>query len=249
MKKPLIGIAGNSLIDLNVTNGLPVTYTPQGFVDGIVAAEGAPIVLPISLPEEAADYIERIDGLLLAGGQDVSPLLYGEEPSLKLGATSPTRDAFEMALIKEAVAQHKPILAVCRGFQLLNVAYGGTLYQDLSHYPDLTVQHIQQTYFDLGTHTIDIEPDSRLGTIFGKTYLVNSYHHQAVKELARAFKPVAWSKDLLIEGFEAVDSKQSIVAVQWHPELMMKRDSKMQDLFNEFVERVNSKEQDKSTGA
>lgn len=240
MMKPLIGIAGNVLSDLAVTNGLPITYTPQGFVDGIDRAEGTPVVLPISSPADASDYISRIDGLLLAGGQDVSPLLYNEEPSLQLEATNPARDAFEMALIEAAVAQKKPILAVCRGLQLLNVAYGGTLYQDLSDYPDLAVQHIQKTHFETGAHTILIDPDSSLGKIFGDTYIVNTYHHQAVKKIAKPFKAVAWSKDKLIEGFEAIDPKQSIVAVQWHPELMMKQDRKMQQLFDEFVGRVKA---------
>lgn len=238
--KPIIGIPGNILTQQSPSfDGLPITYTPQGFIDGILAGFGLPSVIPMGKPEDAKQYIAHIDGLLLAGGQDVSPLLYGEEPIPALTATSPKRDAFEIALVKEAVQQKKPILAVCRGIQLVNVAYGGSLYQDLTHsYPDLAVQHVQQTMYDNGAHTVTLDPDSRLAAIYGNTYVVNSYHHQAIKELAPPFKAVAWSKDHLIEGIEAKDSDISLVGVQWHPELMVHSDEKMQQLFTEFVSRV-----------
>lgn len=239
--KPLIGIAGNILLNNADLNGLPITYTPQGFVNGIRQADAIPVVFPISDPAEAKDYLSKVDGLLLAGGQDVSPLLFGEEPSLKLGATNPARDAFEIALVKEAIHQAKPIFAVCRGLQLVNVAYGGTLYQDVSDYPDLTVQHIQLTHFETGAHTINIDPESKIGKIFGDQYVVNTYHHQAIKELADPFKAVAWSKDGLIEAFEAKSPNQSIVAVQWHPELMIPYDLMMQRLFTDFVKRTIKK--------
>lgn len=238
--KPLIGIAGNVLLNTAAINNLPISYTPQGFVNGVQQADAIPVVFPISEPAEAKDYISKVDGLLLAGGQDVSPLLFGEEPSLKLGATNPARDAFEIALVKEAIHQAKPIFAVCRGLQLLNVAYGGTLYQDVSDYPDLAVQHIQLTHFETGAHTITID-DSTIGKILGKQYVVNTYHHQAIKELAEPFKAVAWSKDGLIEAFEAKSPNQSIVAVQWHPELMIPYDLMMQRLFTDFVKRTIKK--------
>lgn len=239
--KPLIGIAGNILLNTAAMNHLPITYTPQGFVNGVQQADAIPVVFPISDPAEAKDYISKVDGLLLAGGQDVSPLLFGEEPSLKLGATNPARDAFEIALVTEAVRQAKPIFAVCRGLQLLNVAFGGTLYQDVSDYPNLAVQHTQLTNYETGAHTITIDPESNVGKIFGEHYVVNTYHHQAIKELADPFKAVAWSKDGLIEAFEAKSSNQSIVAVQWHPELMIPYDLMMQRLFTDFVKRTIKK--------
>lgn len=239
MNKPLIGIPGNILRGLDETYGLPISYTPQGFIDGIQAAKGVPFIFPISTPDDASYYVDQIDGLLLVGGQDISPLLSGEEPHLKLESTEPARDAFEIALIKETIAQHKPIFAVCRGMQLLNVMYGGTLYQDVSDYKELTVQHIQKTHFTKGSHTIMLDLKSQLGQVFGDSYVVNSYHHQAIKELAEPFKAVAWSKDNLIEGFESTDPEQRIVAVQWHPELMLKEDIKMQRLFTDFVKRAS----------
>lgn len=238
--KPIIGIPGNILTQQSPSfDGLPITYTPHGFVEATITAYGLPNVIPLGDPKDAKAYISHIDGLLLAGGQDVSPLLYGEEPIPALGTTSPLRDTFEIALIKEAVKQQKPILGVCRGLQLLNVAYGGTLYQDLAtSYSDLTVQHIQHTQYDNGAHTITLDPDSRLAKVFGPAYVANSYHHQAIKELAEPFEAVAWSKDKLIEGFEAKDPSANIVAVQWHPELMVHTDEKMQQLFTDFVSRV-----------
>lgn len=238
--KPIIGVPGNILTQQSPSfYGLPITYTPQGFVDGILTGLGLPMVIPMGTPKDVKQYISQIDGLLLAGGQDVSPLLYGEEPIPALTATNPKRDIFEIALIKEAVNQKKPVLAVCRGIQLANVAYGGSLYQDLTQsYPELAVQHIQQTMYDNGAHTVTIDPESRLASVYGETYVVNSYHHQAIKELAEPFKAVAWSKDNLIEGIEAKDPTVSLVGVQWHPELMIHSDEKMQQLFTEFVSRV-----------
>ena len=145
MTKKIIGIAGNQLLQAaEVFHGNQVTYTPQGFVSAVQAAGGVPLVLPIGPKELAATYIQQIDKLLLAGGQDVAPEFYGQEPHIKLEETNRDRDEFELALIEEALKQNKPIFAVCRGMQLVNVALGGTLYQDLSMYPQWSVKHGQQ---------------------------------------------------------------------------------------------------------
>ena len=125
MKKKIIGVAANQHYQNNQDFfDQQFTYSPQGFINGVHQAGGVPILLPISDPELASDYIATIDKLLLAGGQDVTPFLYGEEPHPKLGPTSIDRDSFEMALIKEAIKQNKPIFTVCRGTQLLNVTLG-----------------------------------------------------------------------------------------------------------------------------
>lgn len=132
---PIIGIAGNQLIRATDTfQGNQVTYTPQGFVNAVQQADGLPIVLPISSPKTASAYIDQIDKLILAGGQDISPQLYHEPLHPKLLETNLQRDLFEAALISEALKQNKPIFAVCRGMQLLNVVLGGSLYQDLTTY-------------------------------------------------------------------------------------------------------------------
>lgn len=240
--KPMIGIAGNSLTKhASVFHDNFVTYTPQGFVDGVKKAEGIPIIFPVGDPAEAKEYMAKVDGLLLAGGQDISPHLYGEEPSIKLEETAPKRDVFELALIKEAFKQKKPILAVCRGMQLLNVAQGGNLYQDLSAYPEWTVQHLQASHPEIGIHTVTINEQSHLGQLMGSNYSVNSYHHQAVKTLAADFVATAWSPDGLVEAFEAKDQDQSVVAVQWHPELMQETDPVMQRLFTDLIQRSTTK--------
>lgn len=238
---PLIGIAGNHRQDETEEDSYLLSYTPNGFIKGLEAACALPVILPISRAETAQEFISRIDGLVLAGGQDVSPLLFGEEPHLKVGRTYPLRDAFEMTLIKEAYKQKKPIFAVCRGLQILNVAFGGTLYQDLeSQNPDVTVLHNQKTMPTMPTHSIQIASGSELSKILGSKAVVNSYHHQAVKTLAKNFEPVAWSSDGIVEAFESKDAEHFILAVQWHPEIMLDAYDSMQQVFNNFVEHVKA---------
>lgn len=237
MHTPIIGIAANQLIHATKTfDGNFVTYTPQGFVAAVQIAGGLPVLLPIGEPKTAQTYIQGIDKLLLAGGQDVSPQLYGEEPQPKIGETNRQRDDFEAALIKEALRQGKPILAVCRGIQLLNVVLGGTLYQDLSEYDGLQVKHEQQpTAPWLATHTVTIQEDSHLRHFLDEQTMVNSYHHQGIKALSPQLKAVAWSTDRIVEAVESKDPKKRILGVQWHPELTYAVDDKEQALFNYFV--------------
>lgn len=237
--KPVIGIPGNVLTNFSPQyKSLPITYTPHGFVDALQAAGALPVVFPISNEENARQYVKSVDAIVLAGGQDVSPLIYGEEPHLKLQATSLERDRFEMAVIKEAWAENKPVLAICRGLQIFNVAFGGTLYQDVSLYPEIGVQHVQASTPETAAHSVTIEADSWLGGLYGKQAHVNSYHHQAIKQLADVLRPVAWSKDGLIEGFESNDDQHLTIGVQWHPELMIKQNQAAQGLFDAYVQTV-----------
>lgn len=237
--KPVIGIPGNILTNFSPRyTSLPITYTPQGFIEGLQTAGALPVVFPISSEESAKQYVESVDAVLLAGGQDVSPLTYGEEPHLKLQDTSLLRDRFEMAVIKEAWAAKKPVLAICRGLQIFNVAFGGTLYQDVSLYPDLRIQHVQVSTPETAAHSITIEKDSWLGQLYGTKAKVNSYHHQAIKQLATNLRPVAWSNDGLIEAFESKDDQHITVGVQWHPELMIHDSEAAQGLFNAYVKTV-----------
>lgn len=218
---PIIGIAGNQLLRATDTfQGNQVTYTPQGFVNAVQQANGLPIVLPITKPDMAFAYVDKIDKLILAGGQDVSPQLYNEAPHPKLLETNLQRDLFEEALIKEAIKQNKAIFAVCRGMQLLNVILGGSLYQDLSTYSDWSVKHVQQpTSSQFATHEVTVLPNTILSTLLPSSYFVNSYHHQALKELAAPLKASALSPDGLVEGIESKDAKMKLLGVQWHPEL------------------------------
>ena len=240
MRQPIIAIAANQLPAGNPDFlGNPITYTPQGFVTAVQQAGGLPLVLPIGAPSTAAAYIAQVDKLLLGGGQDVDPLLYGEEPHPKLKATNRARDLFEQALIEAALEQHKPIFAVCRGMQLLNVTLGGNLFQDLSLYTDWTVRHDQVgTPPTHASHSIQVTPDSLLHELVGETYQVNSYHHQGIKRLSKDLKVTARSYDQVVEAVEWIDESQRVLGLQWHPELTFGAQSKEFKLFDYFVNQL-----------
>lgn len=235
--KPRIGISGNQrgMVEGNETHWL--SYTPRNFVAGIRNAGGVPWILPIGEIGDAASYIAGIDKLLLTGGQDVDPRNYQELPHQKLGTIDPVRDAFELALIAEAVKQKKPILAVCRGMQLLNVALGGDLYQDLSLRSEPTLKHVQlPTSFSQTTHPVQINPESFLGKFLPETYQVNSFHHQTIKTLGTGLEVIARAPDGVIEAVE--NQEQRILGVQWHPELTYQNIPSEQGIFNFFVKEL-----------
>ena len=240
MSTPIIGIAANQLPAGSADFlGNPITYTPQGFISATQKVGGIPLLLPISAPETAATYISKIDKLLLAGGQDVEPLFYGEDPHPKLEATNLARDLFEQALIEEALKQNKPIFAVCRGMQLLNVTLGGNLYQDLSLYPEWNVRHLQHpTPPHFPTHSIDVVEGSLLASLVSESYRVNSYHHQAIKRVAKDLIVTATSNDQIVEAVEWHDNSQRVLGIQWHPELTYQTESKELKLFDFFVNEL-----------
>lgn len=245
MTRPMIGISGNTLIaQSELFSDLKITGTTQGFLDALLKADSLPFIFPIADPDLAGDYIRQVDGLLLTGGQDLSPSIYNEEPHQRLGAVFPERDRFEMALVHEAWRQNKPILGICRGMQLLNVVFGGSLYQDLSDFPS-SIKHLQQAQPDTGTHSVVFSRTSWLSKIYGKEQRVNSYHHQGIKQLSQSFSAVGWSPDGLIEAIESIDTHKKIVAVQWHPEWMIEKRPEMQTLFEAFVQVVTDDRQRK----
>lgn len=239
--KPVVGVSGYLLTkETNNLVNFDLNIVPKELTDSLKKAGALPMVFTLSDPEDAKDYIYKVDALVLAGGADVDPLLFLEEPQPKIGSTDPVRDAFELALIEEAWNQKKPIFGICRGLQLLNVASGGTLYQDISYYDDLEVNHIQLTTWDHATHSILIEEDSWLGEAMGTEHVVNSYHHQAIKNIGDAFRPVAWSKDGLIEAIESIEKSQKTMAVQWHPEVLIKTVPESLNIFKKFVDLIKS---------
>lgn len=209
--------------------------TPQRIVNAVTDAGGLPMVLPLSDSENAEMYVNKVDAIILTGGSDVNPLLFGEEPSLKIQNIEPHRDEFELEIIKAAREQNKPILGICRGMQLLNVAFGGTIYQDLSYYDGLELKHVQVSPYDDKTHSVKFEASSFLSNIFGTDNAINSLHHQSIKDLAEIFRPVGWAPDGVIEAIENNDDGSKIVGVQWHPEELITIDSQSQELFDEFV--------------
>jgi putative glutamine amidotransferase len=220
MERPIIGIAANEVEDAGAKlYHLPISYTPAGYVKAVQEVGGLPFLLPIGTPADAKAYMQRIDKLILAGGQNVAPDLYGEKPLVAEAALASERDQFELALIYEALVQKKPIFAVCRGMQLANVALGGSLYQDVSQLSDLPIAHMQVPIArEIPTHHIRTEKASVLRNIYGEQAKVNSFHYQAVKKLAPDLKATAFSEDGIIEGVENRSSKFTFLGVQWHPD-------------------------------
>ncbi|MBT2573105.1 gamma-glutamyl-gamma-aminobutyrate hydrolase family protein [Bacillus sp. ISL-51] len=236
----LIGITGNIKIDQSGPfPGYDRAYVNNDYVQSVAEAGGVPFILPvIKQPEMLKQQISRLDGVILSGGQDVNPQLYGEEPLQALGGTFPDRDTYEQQLIKTAIALNKPILAICRGVQILNVTFGGSLYQDLTYASFAYIKHNQEKEPSLKTHCVSFEAGSHLHSLFGDSAMVNSFHHQIIKDVAPSFKATAYAKDGVIEGIER-QGDLFVVGVQWHPEMLTKKHDDMKKLFSLFIERCN----------
>lgn len=208
----------------------------EDYISAIIRAGGVPVLLPICEEDVMKEQVENIDGLLVTGGIDVNPLFYHERYHMKQDESSYRRDLYEIELIRYAAQRHKPILGICRGQQVINVAFGGTLYQDNTLASEYVMQHQQKEKRAYPSHTIRIKKESLLSPIFGDVAYVNSFHHQSVKKLAEGFKITARSEDSIVEAIE--HTNLPIWAVQFHPEGMCCRDEKMQEIFNEFIKRV-----------
>ena len=237
MKKPVIGINSSRVIKHETAYSHSVIESlSNDYVESVIKAGGVPVILPILSDEESIRIqIELLDGVLLSGGVDINPLVYNEEPSPKLGYIFPDKDTFDLLIAKIACELNKPILAICRGQQILNVAFGGTLYQDLSDMEGCYIKHQQQTKDGAVTHTVDITPNSILHSILGNSIITNTFHHQAIKVLAPGFKATAYSKDNVIEAIEKYD-EDFVVGVQFHPEIMATyNDKNMLKLFEAFI--------------
>ncbi|HEV8411234.1 MAG TPA: gamma-glutamyl-gamma-aminobutyrate hydrolase family protein [Gemmatimonadaceae bacterium] len=198
------------------------------------------IVPPLSDPTRVGEILDSAGGLLITGGEDVDPTRYGTAPHPKLGEINPARDATELALIEAARARKLPLLAICRGPQILNVAFGGTLYQDLPSERPSDVNHNPSGERDVRTHDVHITPATRLADATGATAMrVNSYHHQAIDRLGYGLRVTAVAPDGVIEGVEGEDPSWWILAVQWHPEDLT-ADAKAWDrgIFKAFADEI-----------
>lgn len=236
--RPKIGLTSASIdqggLPFNLKCGVNRTY-----VDWIVKSGGLPLVLPITVPDDevAGEMLDSCDALLLSGGRKLSPLYYGHEPQPHFGEMDPPRDAFELPLARLALARGLPILGICRGIQMLNVAAGGTLRQVLPQDPTVTVQHRMAVAGGPAPHhTVQIEPGSRLHQLVGQSRLaVNSYHDQAVGDVGAGLRPVAHAMDGVIEAIEASDGRP-LLAVQWHPEALPGEPAATQAIFGWLME-------------
>ena len=223
---PLIGVTATLKQDSESVEQRPLGVFVRAdldYVDGVTGAGGVPVVLP-PIVEATEEMVGGIDGLLLSGGSDLDPSYYGEEPLPELGTTIPERDAFEVAILEHALERGMPVFGICRGLQVLNVALGGTLYQDLPSQfgTDGLIAHRQQMPKWQWTHEIEVSSGSGTASIMESTDLrVNSYHHQAIKDLAEPLVAVAYASDGVIEAVESPDlSDHWLLGVQWHAEAM-----------------------------
>ena len=230
MKKPLIGISAVTAFNDRL-HQQRVTY-PQA----IWAAGGETVFLPTNTSTDNVEQVvSMLDGLLVPGGADVSTELYGEEKLPECGATFRFEDDYDIALINEAIRQSKPILCICRGMQIMNVAQGGTLYQDIVTQCPSDVNHAMGPNYQQTYHPVVLEADSHLAKILGSTEVVaNTAHHQAVKDVAPGFKVVGHALDGTIEAMENEDG--SIICTQWHPEGMQGLEM-YRKLFRVFIEK------------
>lgn len=234
MKKPVIGIVMNE-----ACKALPGKFTVnRPYVNAVVAAGGTPLILPAvgNDPEYAKEYIDLLDGILFAGGEDISSYYWGEDPVKEVNYICSERDVLEIALAKLAAERNMPMIGICRGEQILNVTFGGTLYQDLpSQFPAKTMCHKQDGAIRSElTHKVNVEPGSFCECFGPEPLFVNSYHHQAVKDVAPGFKATAFAPDGVIEAIES--EKYNAKAVQWHPEELYVRWPRFMPFFKGFIE-------------
>jgi putative glutamine amidotransferase len=244
--KPLIGMPTRALArDDILFYSAPATYT-----HALELAGGAPVLIPLNLGEETLRAIfARLDGLLLHGGVDIHPKEFGEAVEPFCGEIDAARDAVELRLTRWALYDQKPILGICRGIQMLNVAAGGSLYQDTRTQLGNVLDHAHRPgeRYNRLTHSIEINPDSELARALGTTHLdVNSLHHQSLKEIAPGFHVTARAPDGVVEGIEAdtapsAMASQFALGVQFHPEWLVEDDARMVGLFREFVQAAGKK--------
>ncbi|WP_142504588.1 gamma-glutamyl-gamma-aminobutyrate hydrolase family protein [Melghirimyces algeriensis] len=205
--------------------------------DAIFLAGGLPFLLPYTTDKHCLHQMaKRMNGLLLTGGGDIDPGLFGEEPLLGLGEVEPERDRMEMALSQMMIEANKPVLALCRGFQILNIALGGDMYQDLYTQREGVIQHYQKATRDHASHTIQIAKDTTLRKVAGVDRIrVNSFHHQAVRRIPNGFIVSATAPDGVTEAFEKI-GEPFVMGVQWHPENLYKKSAFARHLFQTFID-------------
>lgn len=229
---PVIGLTGN------YQEGACTLL--EGYFTSILKAGGIPFIIPpFDDTNSLINSLNALDGLLLTGGADINPLFLGEEPVKELHSINPRRDRQELLLAKLAADRQIPILGICRGIQVMNAAFGGSLYQDIHVQMEGTrIKHDQDLGRGYASHTVQLEKGSLLYKLFGtETLPVNSFHHQAVKEVAPGFKVTARSSDGVIEAIESTEYK-SMMGVQWHPECFILENNTgcMMPLFNWFIQ-------------
>ncbi|MBQ9252556.1 MAG: gamma-glutamyl-gamma-aminobutyrate hydrolase family protein [Clostridia bacterium] len=235
MKRPRIGIPPYFNYQIGEE------YMPEGYLRAADCLNADLVTLHYDIPlGHMPALVKTLDGLILSGGVDVDPRRYGQEPTPQCGRINPDRDNMEFALIQEALSCQLPILAICRGMQILNVVLGGTLHQDIpTDFP--SAAHEQQNGRHSLSHEVNLVPGGRLAEIYEgqEKLLTNSFHHQAVDRLAEGLIPEAYAQEGFIEAYRGPGS-QWILGVQWHPEVSFKVDPPSRRIFTRFSRELQS---------
>ena len=239
MRKPIIGILTSTMYTsserFNESNRIFVNYS---YINAIIKNGGVPLIIP---PTNDASVLlpllEKVDGILFPGGDDVDPSYYNEDPHPTIGEIRPEIDEYSFICAKYAFENEIPILGICRGLQLINDACGGTLYQDLKKKKKETILHVQRYRRDYLAHDIEIYKDTALYDLLdGDSARINTMHHQVIKDLGEGLKVSAVAPDGLIEAIENEDA--SILAVQWHPEELLEVAPNMNNIFTHFIDKA-----------
>jgi len=244
MAAPLIGITTSLTPDGDNGTTPPRAHLNRAYVAAVQRAGGVPVLLPPYLDPPARDALwSRLDGLVLSGGGDVDPARFGEARRPEVDGVSEARDALEMELANRAVDGAVPLLAICRGIQVLNVARGGSLVQHIPAEVPEACAHAQSAPRHEPTHAVAVRVE---GTLLGRVLAlpelrVNSFHHQAIRRLGAGLRETAWAPDGVIEGVDMPGAPGFVVGVQWHPEDLADRDPAARRLFEALVEAARSR--------
>jgi putative glutamine amidotransferase len=232
-RAPRIGVSAS----ISVGKHPERAFVNSAYLHAVQQAGGVPVLLPPQLSAASLRALGALfDGLLLTGGGDVDPALFNERPHATLYDVAPARDTLETSALNLALDRGAPVLAVCRGIQVLNVALGGSLHQDVATDPGTQLSHSQTEPREQPTHKVKVAPGSRLARTLGTDELeVNSLHHQAIKRLGRGLSAVAWAPDQIVEGAELDDPSRFVLGVQWHPEELVGHSEPARRLFSALV--------------
>lgn len=230
--KPLIGVTASLLREPPQRNWV---YNSADYFQAVQDAGGIPVLLPlIASEQDAAEVLDRVDGLLLSGGGDMDPVYFGEDPHPYLGAITPERDVTELALTREALRREMPVFGICRGHQVLAVAAGGALHQDIATKVPGALKHQQDAPRWYPTHSVAVKQGTMLDALLGTSFRVNSFHHQAVRSVPPDWVVSATAPDGVIEAIEH-PRYRFVLSVQWHPESFVGRGDQFKRLFEAFL--------------
>ena len=232
MNKPIVGL---TTYPASATHGW---HTPVLYVEAVLRAGGVPMMLSGQCPDCAERWLDVVDAVVLIGGGDINPAEFGSTGHETIYNLSAERDAMELALMRALLVRPKPVLAICRGMQILNTVLGGTLHV---HLPDVVGESVlhRAPPRDPISHGIQVAADSELAKVIGEQVHTASWHHQAIQQLGKGLKAVAWAPDGVIEAVE-LEGRQDVLAVQWHPEITAAEDDGQQQMFDWLIKQANT---------